>query len=421
VVYPIRFGGAVEEDGAPHTAARAWHAGETVLAVAYDTPVVGWRGEHVNTLRLWSARAADPLRLDAFNEGDYVGALAHRARAEAISRILYPSDATPAGQELRLRQEYFFTSGSLQDLLRRHLQQHEDVRTLPDHVAIQLNDTHPAIAVAELMRLLLDEHALAWEDAWRITTNTLHYTNHTLLPEALETWPVSLMRRCSRAHGDHLPDQLAHLHGRVRAPDRADQIAGIRSSTSSTGKRVRMGHSPSSVAQDQRRLGAAHDLIRQSGSRPERLYPAGSPTRPTDHLPPLAQQANPADRLLSRLGESVLDDASRLEGWPLAGTSLPAALRGQRRANKEALAAVIADRIGVAVDPAALFDVQIKRIHEYKRQLLKPDRDGRALPRDQGRPRRRLDAARQDFAGKAAASYGRRSSSSSSRTISRAS
>jgi starch phosphorylase len=182
VVYPIRFGGAVEEDGAPHTAARAWHAGETVLAVAYDTPVVGWRGEHVNTLRLWSARAADPLRLDAFNEGDYVGALAHRARAEAISRILYPSDATPAGQELRLRQEYFFTSGSLQDLLRRHLQQHEDVRTLPDHVAIQLNDTHPAIAVAELMRLLLDEHALAWEEAWRITTDTLHYTNHTLLP-----------------------------------------------------------------------------------------------------------------------------------------------------------------------------------------------------------------------------------------------
>ena len=135
----------------PAAAARVrhvWHPDETVLAVAYDTPVVGWRGRHVNTLRLWSARAADPLQLDAFNHGDYVGALADRARAEAISRVLYPSDATPAGQELRLRQEYFFTSASLQDLVRRHLQQHGDLRSLAEHAAIQLNDTHPAIAVA---------------------------------------------------------------------------------------------------------------------------------------------------------------------------------------------------------------------------------------------------------------------------------
>ena len=142
-----------------------WQPGETVEAVAYDTPIVGWRGRHVNTLRLWSARAPDPLKLDAFNAGDYIGALADRVRAEAISKVLYPSDATPAGQELRLRQEYFFASASLLDLVRRHVKQHRDIRTLADHVAIQLNDTHPAIAVAELMRILVDLNGLDWDES----------------------------------------------------------------------------------------------------------------------------------------------------------------------------------------------------------------------------------------------------------------
>ena len=177
-----------------------WHPGETVEAVAYDTPIVGWRGRHVNTLRLWSARAPDPLKLDAFNAGDYIGALADSVRAEAISKVLYPSDATPAGQELRLRQEYFFASASLLDLVRRHVKQHRDVRTLGDHVAIQLNDTHPAIAVAELMRILVDLNGLAWDEAWEITQAVFSYTNHTLLPEALESWPVALMERLLPRH-----------------------------------------------------------------------------------------------------------------------------------------------------------------------------------------------------------------------------
>src|SRR5215204_411630 len=158
VVYPVHFGGTIEPwSEADGTIRSIWRPAETIRAIAFDTPVVGWRGRHVNTLRLWSARAVDPLQLETFNAGDYLGAMADRARAEAISRVLYPSEATPAGQELRLRQEFFFTSASLQDLLARHLREHEDVRSLDRYATIQLNDTHPAIAVAELMRLLVDE------------------------------------------------------------------------------------------------------------------------------------------------------------------------------------------------------------------------------------------------------------------------
>src|SRR5579863_3414022 len=165
--YTIGFGGWVEAiPGEGDFMRHVWHPGETVEAIAFDTPIVGWRGRHVNTLRLWSARAPDPLKLDAFNAGDYIGALADNVRAESISKVLYPSDATPAGQELRLRQEYFFASASLHDLVRRHVKVFKDVRTLGDHVAVQLNDTHPAIGVAELMRILVDLNGLPWEEAW---------------------------------------------------------------------------------------------------------------------------------------------------------------------------------------------------------------------------------------------------------------
>src|SRR5690606_34888060 len=156
---------------------------------------VGWRGASVNTLRLWRARAEADFHLERFNAGDHIGAVAEEAKAQSISRVLYPADSTEAGQELRLRQEYFFVAASLQDLLRRHLDQRGTLDNLPDYAAIQLNDTHPAIAVAELMRLLVDVHGLQWQHAWNLTTATLNYTNHTLLPEALETWPVGLMER----------------------------------------------------------------------------------------------------------------------------------------------------------------------------------------------------------------------------------
>ena len=201
MAHSVGFGGIVEADrGADGQIRHVWHPAETVEALAYDTPLVGWRGRHVNALRLWSARAPDPLHLGAFNEGDHIGALEASTRANAISQILYPSDKTPAGQELRLRQEYFFSSASLQDLVQRHIRHHGNIRTLAEKAAIQLNDTHPAIAVAELMRLLVDIHGLAWTEAWAITTATFSYTNHTLLPEALESWPVSLMERLLPRH-----------------------------------------------------------------------------------------------------------------------------------------------------------------------------------------------------------------------------
>ncbi len=205
----IGFGGTVELiTGGNGIHKAAWHPSETVVAVAYDMPVLGWRGNFVNTLRLWSARAPDPLMLDTFNRGDHIGALAAGARANAISQILYPSDETPAGQELRLRQEYFFSSASLQNLVFRHIRQYKDVRTLAECCAIQLNDTHPAIAVPELMRLLVDVHDVEWDEAWRITRETFCYTNHTLLPEALEKLAGAADgASAAAAHADHLPDQ----------------------------------------------------------------------------------------------------------------------------------------------------------------------------------------------------------------------
>ncbi len=199
--YKVSFGGYVsaetKKDGSVH---HQWHGGDVLMATAYDTPMVGWKGARVNTLRLWSARALDPIHLDSFNSGDYTGALSGTNRAEILTRVLYPADSTPAGQELRLRQEYFFTSASLQDILRRHLQQYPDLTNLADKVAVQMNDTHPAIAVAELMRLLVDEHNVTWEAAWTITRNVMGYTNHTLLPEALESWPVHLFESLLPRH-----------------------------------------------------------------------------------------------------------------------------------------------------------------------------------------------------------------------------
>ena len=219
VCHPVGFGGTVETQTAFNgEASFVWHPAETVAAVAYDTPVVGWRGHFANTLRLWSAWATDPLRLDAFNRGDHMGALESRARANSISQVLYPSDDTPSGQELRLRQEYFFTSASLQDLVARHIRQHGDIRTLADKAAIQLNDTHPAIAVAELMRILVDLHADP------VGRGVAHHHRHDIVyqPHAAARGAGKLAGLADGAvaaapYADRLSDQPAAPGRRLRA------------------------------------------------------------------------------------------------------------------------------------------------------------------------------------------------------------
>src|SRR5579872_4194768 len=245
VSYDIGYGGWVETVvGHRGRTGLVWHPDETIEAVAYDTPVVGWRAVHVNPLRLWSARSIDPLRLDVFNRGDHVGALSEQARAEAISKVLYPSDESSAGRELRLRQEYFFVSASLQDLIQRHRMAYGSLYTLPERAAIQLNDTHPSIAVAELMRLLIDQHNLAWDEAWKITVETCRYTNHTLLPEALESWPVTLFERVLPRHLQIIYLLNArHLEAVAKKrPITADELAAVSLIDEREGRQVRMGH-----------------------------------------------------------------------------------------------------------------------------------------------------------------------------------
>jgi starch phosphorylase len=415
VNYTIGFGGVVEAAPRPgREPAQVWKPSETVEAVAYDTPIVGWRGEHVNTLRLWSARAPDPLRLDVFNQGDYVGALAEQVRAESISKVLYPSDSTPAGQELRLRQEYFFASASLQDLVRRHLKQHGSIESLADHVAIQLNDTHPAIGVAELMRLMVDVHGVEWAKAWAVTQATFGYTNHTLLPEALETWPVRLMERLLPRHMQIIY-MINALHlDRLRAAghDDARLLSSVSLIDEHNGRAVRMGNLAFLGSHKVNGVSALHtDLIKETVFRDlHALYPERIVNKTNGiTFRRWLFESNPAltRTIVETIGPRALDDAGALAELADHASNLDLQSRymAQRLSNKEALAKIIADRLMVKVDPHALFDVQIKRIHEYKRQLLNIletialYNDIRAQPTRDFVPRVKI------FSGKAAASY----------------
>jgi glycogen phosphorylase len=415
VVYDVHYGGRVEtvtsrRGGLSHV----WHPAASVRAVAYDTPIVGWRGAYVNSLRLWSARAPDPLRLDVFNLGDHVGALTEQARAEALCKVLYPSDATPAGRELRLRQEYFFVSASLQDLVDRHRRSYSAIYTLPDHAAIQLNDTHPSIAVAELMRILVDQHRVPWDQAWEITVATCAYTNHTLLPEALESWPVPLFERVLPRHlqiiyriNERHLSAAKHLHSLDER-----RAAAVSLIDEDNGRRVRMGHLAFVGSHCTNGVSALHtELLRKTVLADlAALYP-GRIVNVTNGITfrRWLHQANPGltQLLCEVLGGRVLDDPAAIAG--LADhCSDPALLERVMRvksANKIALARTIRDQLGLVVNSNALFDVQIKRIHEYKRQLLNLIETValydamRADPTGDWVPRVKI------FAGKAAAGY----------------
>ncbi|TXM69066.1 glycogen/starch/alpha-glucan phosphorylase [Methylobacterium sp. WL120] len=417
--YTIGFGGhvtmAAVSDGVIR---RHWYPAETVLAVAHDVPVVGWKGKTVNTLRLWKAESEAPVELAQFNGGDHVGAVSARMRAEAISRVLYPSDSSTAGQELRLRQEYFFTSASLQDLVRRHVAERGDVRSLHDHAAIQLNDTHPAIAVPELMRILLEDHGLQWEDAWHVTTNTLHYTNHTLLPEALETWPVELMERLLPRHMQiiylinwmHLEEQ--GRHGRQGETNFAAHLASVSLIDESQGRRVRMGHLAFHGARRVNGVSALHtDLMRSTVFRDLHALDGDKIVNKTNGITfrRWLHNANPGLTRLAveAVGPGVLDDPGLLRGLD-AFAEDPAFVKryaAARFSRKQALAEIIAERTGIEVDPSALFDVQIKRIHEYKRQLLNVIETVALYQAIKAEPHKDWTPRVKIFGGKAAPSY----------------
>jgi glycogen phosphorylase len=415
VSYEIGFGGSIQAVPISEAAVRhVWHPAETIEAVAYDTPSVGWRGRRVNTLRLWSARSSDPLRLDAFNHGDHAGALAAQVKAESISKVLYPSDATPAGQELRLRQEYFFVSASLQDLVRRHIKAFGTIANLPEKIAIQLNDTHPAIGVAEMMRILLDVHQISWEEAWQMTQATFSYTNHTLLPEALEVWPVPLMERLLPRHMQiiYLINALHLGHVRKEHPNDDALLSSVSIIDEYQGRRVRMSHLAFLGSHRVNGVSALHTgLMRETVFRNlHELYP----DRVVNVTNGIAfrrwlHEANPrlTHLLVEAIGPQVLDNENALtELRPLADDrGFQKRFAASRYVNKLALSDLIRRELEVRVDPSALFDVHVKRIHEYKRQLLNIleaialYNTIRARPMEDRTPRVKI------FAGKAAASY----------------
>lgn len=410
--YDVNFGGEIQK--ARKGSGISWHPGETVQAVAYDTPVVGWRGRHVNTLRLWSARAVDPLRLETFNSGDHLGAMSELARAEAICKFLYPSDESDAGRELRLRQEYFFVSASLQDIVKSHLGGHGELSNIPAHVAIQLNDTHPSLAVPELMRLLVDCYGQTWDDAWDITRNTISYTNHTLLPEALETWDVGLIGRLLPRHLDiiYRINNEHLLKAAARAPGDNRYIEAVSLIDEKNGRRVRMANVAFVGSHKINGVSAMHSklLARTLFADLNSLYPDRI-TNKTNGITfrRWLHQCNPELTALLKetCGDAVVDDPGLMT--KLERTADDSELQQRffaiRRRNKIALCKMIAEQVGIHADPSALFDVQMKRMHEYKRQLLnavetvalyqaiRDNPDGNWIPRVK------------IFAGKAAASY----------------
>lgn len=378
--YEIGFGGSVETVNIDEELTRyVWKPAERVIATACDTPVVGWRGKRTNTLRLWSAHPIDPILLDAFNAGDHIGALRESNKAEALARVLYPADATPAGQELRLRQEFFFSSASLQDILRRHLQQYPDFTSLPDKVAIQLNDTHPAVSVAELVRLLTDVHGVDFDTAWDLARRTFSYTNHTLLPEALETWPVPLFERLLPRHMQIIYAINAKILLEARKlPDYSDQqVRNISLIDESGDRRVRMGNLAFVGSHSINGVSALHtDLMKITVFADlHKLYPKRINNK-TNGITPRRwlMQCNPELFSLIRetIGDDFMDDAEALKALdPHADNAVfQERFAAIKRDNKVRLSQLVQSRMGIRIDPSAMFDIQIKRIHEYKRQLL---------------------------------------------------
>jgi glycogen phosphorylase len=386
----------------------------SLFGIPFDRPVVGYRGKTINTLRLWAAAAADFFDFQEFGTGDFVGALAGTLEAESLTRVLYPDDSTSAGQELRFMQEYFLVACSLADLVRRFLRHNADWGKLPEKAAIQLNDTHPSMAVAELMRILLDDAQLGWQQAWELTRKTLAYTNHTLLPEALEKWPVPWFELM-------LPRQLEIIYEinrrlldevRLRFPGDGGRIERISMIEEGRLRKVRMAnlaivgsHSTNGVAEVHSKLLRTTTVKDLAEMFPERFNNKTNGVTPRRWL----LEANPglSHAISQAIGDTWITDLSRLrELKPLADNSgLQEAFHRSKREAKLRFAQWLKATTGEVVDPDTIFDSQIKRIHEYKRQLLNALRIIVCYNRLRQNPNLEMIPRTFFFAGKAAPAY----------------
>jgi starch phosphorylase len=376
----VKFGGHTEHYvDATGTRRARWLPARRVQGVPYDTPILGFRCHTANTLRLWRAEAPESFDFAVFNRGDYYGAVSQKVVSETLSKVLYPNDEQLAGKELRLEQQYFFVSCSLQDMLRILKVQNIPIARLHEKFAVQLNDTHPSIGVAELMRLLIDEQQMEWSEAWDITTRTFSYTNHTLLPEALECWPLAVLARILPRHLEIIFEINARFLKQLglHAPDDAARAARMSLIDESGERQVRMAHLAIVGSHAINGVAGLHTELLRTELLADfcELWPTKLSNK-TNGVTPRRwlQLANPGlASLISRsLGEGWMRNLSELEG--LAAHAGDAGFRTEwqrvKGANKAALAHYLGSVAGVAIDPASLFDVQVKRFHEYKRQHL---------------------------------------------------
>jgi starch phosphorylase len=379
VIHMVRFGGRVQVYREAGRELRAWVDTDNVMAMAYDTPVPGYRNGVVNTMRLWAAKATRDFDVQKFSRGDYVEAVYSKISSEHLARVLYPNDQVAVGRELRLKQEFFFVSATLQDVLKRHFAGGATLAELPQKAVFQLNDTHPAVAVAELMRLLLDEHAMSWEAAWDLTTRCFAYTNHTVLPEALEEWPLSLFERVLPRHLEiiyeinrRLLDEVRHRFG-----GDADRIRRMSLIGEDGGKRIRMAHLAIVGSYSINGVSALHSRILR-----ERLFVDFAHAWPekfrneTNGITPRRwlRHCNPwlSQLITARIGDGWVRDLDQLQRLVPHGEDVHfrAGWHEAKQAAKVRLATWVQRELGVRLDAKALFDVQVKRIHEYKRQTL---------------------------------------------------
>ncbi len=379
-LYPVRFNGHVEtsQNGNGEQVSK-WINSTEILAMPYDFPVPGYKNNIANNLRLWSARSTDELNLDYFNVGDYIQALKDKQETEIISKVLYPNDSIKQGKELRLKQEYFFVSASLQDILRRFHKIHSDFTLLPDKIAIQLNDTHPALAIAELMRILLDDYKVRWKKAWDITVKTFGFTNHTTLPEALEKWPVDLLGRLLPRHLQIIYEINSQFLEQVKKqfPEDHERLQRMSLIEEGFNKSVRMAHLAIIGSHSTNGVAEIHSNILKN--EVFRDFHEMYPTRFKNVTNGITQRrwlkvCNPS---LSKLITEEIGDGWTTNLWELEklipkakDSEFQKRWRQSKQSNKDNLADYIHKKLGIQIRPDSLFDVQIKRIHEYKRQLL---------------------------------------------------